>query len=463
MIARVGMALLALAMSASATCGSAAGFDVTTELDAPDSEPGDGICATGEGACSLRAAVQEANALPGHDVIVLPAGLFAFTVEGRDEDSAASGDLDILDTLTLAGTGAQATIVDGNGIDTVVQIHAGAGMVRIEGIGLVRGDYRLPPACNVIDCPGAGGLIVGDGVEVTLRDVDLRENVSVGLATALLNRGCLNGDRLRVIGNRNAESGFSQATILTDPHADDLRACLSLDHSEIAANGVAGDGMVVGAIYADDSDIVLKRSLVRDNVGQWDGAFLFNMRNEVLIENTTIVGNIGGSGLMLNDGGSTVHFRHCTITGNTGASTGGIHDVHGGFGLVTLSNTLLTGNHLTNGEPNDCRRGLVSLGGLVTGAPVIPTLPSGPDQPCWVQPGPADQTDTFLDLGELADHGGATYSLLPTGSAIDAGVADQCTALDQRDFIRPAGKGCDIGAVELDALDDRLFDDGFDG
>lgn len=94
---------------------------------------------------------------------------------------------------------------------------------------------------------------------------------------------------------------------------------------------------------------------------------------------------------------------------------------------------------------------------------MIQTLPSGPDQPCWVQPGPADQTDTFLDLGEPADNGGATYSLLPTGSAIDVGIADQCTALDQRDFVRPAGKGCDIGAVELDALNDRLFDDGFDG
>jgi hypothetical protein len=461
MIARFCMTLLALSLSASS--GFAADFGVTTQLDAPDSEPGDGVCATGEGACSLRAAVQEANALPGHDVIVLPAGLFALTVEGRDEDASASGDLDVLDTLTLTGMAAQTTLVDGNGIDTVLQIHPGAGTVRIEGIGLVRGDYRLPPACNVVDCPGAGGLIVGAGVEVTVRDVDLRENVSVGFASALLNRGCLHGDRLRVIGNRNADSGFSLAPILTDPNADDLRACLRLDHSEIAANGVAGDEMVVGAIYADDSDIVLKRSLVRDNVGQWDGAFLFNTDNEVLIENTTIIDNTGGSGLMLNDGGSTVHIRHCTITGNTGGITGGIHDVHSGFGLVTLSNTLLTGNRLTTGEPSDCRRGLISMGGLVTGAPVIPTMPSGPDQPCWVQPGPADQTDTFLDLGEPADHGGATHSLLPAGSAIDAGIADQCAALDQRDFVRPAGKGCDIGAVELDALNDRLFDDGFDG
>lgn len=466
LLARVGMTLLAVALSAPS--GSAADFIVTTERDAPDSVPGDGVCATAEGVCSLRAAIQEANALPGHDAIVLPAGVFALTVEGRGEDAAASGDLDILDALTLTGTGARTTIIDGNGIDTVVQIHAGAGTVRIQGVGLVRGDYRLPHDCPVAICPGAAGLIVDAGVEVWLRDVDLRDNVSVGFATALLNRGCVHGDRLRVIGNRDAGSGWSQATILSDPRGSDgfdVRACLRLDRSEIAENGVAGDGGTrIGAIFAEYSDIVLRRSLVRDNVGLQDGAFRFNTRNDVLIENTTIVNNGGGLWMMLNDGHSNVRIRHSTITGNTGVFTGGIHNVHGNFDFMTLSNTLLTGNHRTSGEPSDCLRGLASRGGVVTGSPVAPAPPGVPGGlPCWVQAGPGDQTDTFLDLGELADHGGATHSLLPTGSVIDAGIAAECTALDQRDFIRPAGKGCDIGAVELDAVSDRLFADGFEG
>jgi len=52
-------------------------FAVTSATDAPDATPGDGLCAsTAGGACTLRAAVQEANAQPlGSAVHVgLPAG-----------------------------------------------------------------------------------------------------------------------------------------------------------------------------------------------------------------------------------------------------------------------------------------------------------------------------------------------------------------------------------------------------
>ena len=44
-------------------------FTVTTVSDAPDAMPGDGICATVDGACSLRAAIAEANTHPGADAI----------------------------------------------------------------------------------------------------------------------------------------------------------------------------------------------------------------------------------------------------------------------------------------------------------------------------------------------------------------------------------------------------------
>ena len=37
-------------------------FVVNTTVDAPDAAPGDGICATGAGQCSARAAVQVADA-----------------------------------------------------------------------------------------------------------------------------------------------------------------------------------------------------------------------------------------------------------------------------------------------------------------------------------------------------------------------------------------------------------------
>jgi CSLREA domain-containing protein len=66
------MALLALLLAGRAV--SAATFNVNSAVDAVDAVPGDGVCATAGGQCTLRAAVQEANALPGADTISLPAG-----------------------------------------------------------------------------------------------------------------------------------------------------------------------------------------------------------------------------------------------------------------------------------------------------------------------------------------------------------------------------------------------------
>ena len=104
---------------------TAAAFTVDSIVDAVDANPGDGFCATASSACTLRAAIQETNALPGADLITVPAGHYVLAVAGTDEDAAATGDLDVTDTLTLVGAGAGETILDANGIDGVLDIHSG--------------------------------------------------------------------------------------------------------------------------------------------------------------------------------------------------------------------------------------------------------------------------------------------------------------------------------------------------
>jgi PKD repeat protein len=51
-------------------------FSVNSFLDAPDAHPGDGFCDDGLGHCTLRAAVQEADAESDPSTITLPAGTF---------------------------------------------------------------------------------------------------------------------------------------------------------------------------------------------------------------------------------------------------------------------------------------------------------------------------------------------------------------------------------------------------
>ena len=65
------MTLLGVFLSASA---QAAVFTVNNSADVVDANPGNGVCETapGNGVCTLRAAIQEANALAGDDTITFP-------------------------------------------------------------------------------------------------------------------------------------------------------------------------------------------------------------------------------------------------------------------------------------------------------------------------------------------------------------------------------------------------------
>jgi len=116
----------------------AATFTVDTTDDGLDVAPGDGQCRTANDHCTLRAAIQEANALLGADVIRLPAGTYLITRQGSDEDQGATGDLDIASSLSITGDGAASTIVDADHLDRVFDVPA-TGAAVITGVTIQNG------------------------------------------------------------------------------------------------------------------------------------------------------------------------------------------------------------------------------------------------------------------------------------------------------------------------------------
>src|SRR5260221_10544571 len=98
------------ALSLVAVPGHAATFVVNTTADTADAVPGDGICADSGGACSLRAAVQEANALAGADTIQLAAATYVLTGAAGD-DLPGSGGPHITRDLTLTRARTASTII----------------------------------------------------------------------------------------------------------------------------------------------------------------------------------------------------------------------------------------------------------------------------------------------------------------------------------------------------------------
>ena len=129
-------------------------FTVDTTADTTDANPGDGTCADSGGDCSLRAAIGEANALPGADTIILPPGTYTLSLVGSGEDANATGDLDVITgTLTIDGGGAANTLIDGTQLDCVLHVQAGTS-VTLNDLQLTNG--RAPDGAD-----GADGAFVG--------------------------------------------------------------------------------------------------------------------------------------------------------------------------------------------------------------------------------------------------------------------------------------------------------------
>jgi len=103
-------AMLGLALAAPA---HAATFNMDSTADEPDANTGLAACATAAGDCTLRAAIDQANADSSDSTINLASGTYTLT-GANDEDSNASGDLDVLSRgfqVTIAGAGARTTVM----------------------------------------------------------------------------------------------------------------------------------------------------------------------------------------------------------------------------------------------------------------------------------------------------------------------------------------------------------------
>ncbi|MBE2197728.1 MAG: hypothetical protein IAE79_03890 [Anaerolinea sp.] len=152
----------------------------TTLADAIDANPGDGICETapGNNACTLRAAVMEANANPGMDTIIIPAGTYFLTRPSNGiEEYALDGDLDLTDSVTIIGAGTAETILDGNRDVTharLMQIFNGV-YVHLSHLTLRNGTTEL-----VSGISGNAGGILNRG-SLTLEDVELLDHQGGGL------------------------------------------------------------------------------------------------------------------------------------------------------------------------------------------------------------------------------------------------------------------------------------------
>ena len=480
-----------------AACTNVKNYTVNDTGDAGDATPGDGICMTPGGGCTLRAAIEEVNAAPGcannigfsvTDTINMsgayPALAAAFTFNGPgaadliikrntggnyrilniplgasatlngltlsnglgDEGGAIrNAGVLTLNDCTLSGNatlGARPLTGGGAGI-----FNASTGLLTVNRCALVN-NTATGQTANVAAGSGGGGgglggAVYNNGGAVSITNTTLSGNQAIGGTGGNGTSGCCIAG-----GGSGGGNGGSGGTVLptsTAPTAGNFGGGGGGGYGAGFGTSGGGGGFLGGGGGNGSS------SFSRNGAGGGGGAAggaIFQNGGTTTIVNSTIVNNTVTGGT----GGTS---SNASSIGGNGSSRGG--GIYNEAGTISLKNSIVAGNSAQQTGFEDCDHNSAAI---TTGGYNL--FGSGTGNPTG---GTEDQTiapaNVFTTaLSALGYYGGQTPShrLLAGSPAIDKGSAG--VAVDQRNQVRPVdqpgipiasgGNGSDIGSMELD-------------
>lgn len=329
--------------------------------------------------------------------------------------------LSISKNLTVLGSGAAGTSIDGGGAATVVTVPSSTSVIL--SLVTIRSGYARE-----------GGGINNSGT-LTIVNCVITSN-----QTSVSNGYALGG------GIYNAAGGV-----------------LTINQSTISGNGASAFGLSEyaygGGVANNGGSVTISNTTIsgnsaslgsRGNVqGRAYGGGVANLLGTMTINNSTLTGNnaIGalytayayGGGI---SNGGTLTVSNSTISGN---SSGPLTLGHGGgiSGSATIQNSIVSNN-----SGGNCSGTMTSKGYNLSSDSTCNFNDTG------------DMKNVDPALGPLQNNGGPTQTmaLLPGSAAIDGGNPNGCTdnaghllKTDQRGEPRPDSEdtsGCDIGAYE---------------
>jgi CSLREA domain-containing protein/uncharacterized repeat protein (TIGR01451 family) len=383
-----------LGYGAAATAADGSVFVVDSTADVVDDNPGDGFCLTSGGECTLRAAVMEANAWDGPDIIDLslindPNSPITLTRSGVDETftltpggaeacivdieaNAAIGDLDITQDLQIVGAGPGLTVIqwDQQSIedpdigDRIFHVQAPTGttinLVRIADLMLTRGSVGIlndTTADNPYNCEeprgeaGAlevwqfrrfgGAVAVGPGAAVVLF-----QEQTHGPGTGGGGGGGGGGPPPGVGpgGDEGEETGgvtaveFDRVAVIGNQSGSDAggliaAAEMTIRESVLSGNTSGGNG---GALYLDSATSIYD-TLIGSSTS--DVPYAIGPVPAALLANPNQAENGGG---IFDTGSHTTNIERSALNGNEAIGGGGI--AGRSLVVINLTNSTVSGN-----------------------------------------------------------------------------------------------------------------------
>ncbi|MDX6632229.1 MAG: hypothetical protein QOG26_234, partial [Solirubrobacterales bacterium] len=266
----------------------------------------------GAAPCSLREAVRSANANSdqggcthsgayGADLIVLAGDDYELSLPSTDEDASADGDLDVTESLTIQGLGADATGIDGNSSVTSDRVfHLTAGTLTLSGLRVHDGAFLLNESAG-------GGVFANAGTTLNLVNAAVSNNRSPdGVGGGICSGGAVNLNGSTVSGNQSTSDGSG---------------IFSGNGSVTLVDSAVSDNSGTDGITAINGDTTLVNSVVADSTSTG-----INSNSPVALTKSTVRGN-GGAGII----GSTVTIDDSTVTENRGGP--GVFATVGNFSL----------------------------------------------------------------------------------------------------------------------------------
>jgi CSLREA domain-containing protein len=388
------------------------------------------------GDCTLREAINAANAQSGDDTIAFAAG-----VTGTIQLGSALPQIST--SMVIAGPGANVVTVRRNTapayrIFVIANPPQNDPVVTISGLTIANG--LAPNGGTPID---SGGGIINDRSKLTVRDCVLTGNSS-SAASFSYGGGIMNSE-----GNLTVDR------------------CTFSNNNAYYGGGIANRRNSVAGI----STVTISNSTFVANTAAYGNALMNEVQNSGRIGNVSVThctfsGNVGsgnaGAGIYnsgANSGTVNLAVSHCTFTGNAADLGSSLYNfAFSGTATATLRNSIFA----TNGGAN-----LFNAGGSMSslGYNVSSDIGGG------ALTATGDKTNTDPLLAPLASNGGPTqtHALLPGSPALDNGRSF-LLPFDQRGFARAAdspkfvnaagGDGTDSGAFEVSPFGGIIDSDG---